>query len=198
MPKTKEPPLKGWDLLATFCPQCDAACCKYFAFEIDEPDCEEELDKVHWFLCHVGTMVFVDEGKWFIQINNRCRYLQMDGRCGIYETRPHVCREYGLGEDREPNCEFTGGDYGYDLEFRTPEAFLIYKNAFLEALAEEEAKERRKRARSRTARIPKVGGNGKETADTRHMATTGPHPHLAGPLPRKLNRKARRKAGAQS
>ncbi|MBE7560327.1 YkgJ family cysteine cluster protein [bacterium] len=198
MPKTKEPPPTGWDLLATYCPQCDAACCKYFAFEIDEPDCEEELDKVYWFLCHEGTMVFVDEGKWFLQISNKCRYLQPDGRCGVYDRRPQVCRDYGLGEDGQPNCEFTDGDYGYELEFRTPEAFLIYRNAFLEALAEEEEKERRKRARARGAASPRPPRRRKETADTLHIATAGPHPHLAGPLPRKMNRKARRKAALQA
>lgn len=193
MPKTKQPSPTGWDLLATFCPQCDAACCKYFAFEIDEPEDPEELDKVYWFLCHAGTMVFVDEGRWYLQINNRCRYLQLDGRCGIYEKRPQVCREYGLGEDGEPNCEFTGGDFGYELEFRTPEAFLIYKKAFEEALAKEEEKERRKRARARAVRRQAAQGNGRPPA--RSIATTGPHPHLAGPLPRKMDRTRGKAAG---
>ena len=183
MPKTKEPELKGWDLLATYCPQCDAACCKYFAFEIDEPEDEEELDKVFWFLVHEGATVFVDEGKWYLQISNKCRYLAPDGRCGIYEKRPQVCREYGLGEDGEPNCEFTGHDYGYDMEFKTPEAFLIYKNAYMDELSKLEEKEERKRTRKLDKK--------KRQTDTKTSRNGQKVAQLKRALPRKMNRKAR-------
>ena len=32
-----------------------------------------------------------------LRLRVRCWYLGADGRCGIYEHRPHVCREFDVG-----------------------------------------------------------------------------------------------------
>ena len=98
------------------CRQCQSKCCQYFCFEIDEPDDFEEFDDIRWYLQHEGVSVHVDEdGDWFIQIDNPCNALQEDHRCGIYEDRPMICRNYG------DSCEATGDDYGYQAEFKTPD-----------------------------------------------------------------------------
>jgi Fe-S-cluster containining protein len=41
--------------------------------------------------------------------------LQHDNTCGIYETRPQICRDYGLPGD-DP-CEYFTQDLEYDLFF---------------------------------------------------------------------------------
>jgi uncharacterized protein len=145
MAKKNKKRLKGWEQIGDYCTRCDAACCKYFAFEIDEPDDEAELDKVYWFMCHEGVTVFVEDGKWFLQLFNKCRYLLPDGCCGNYDHRPQVCRDYGLDEKDEPNCEFISSDFEYEMEFKTPEAFRIYKDAFLQALDDYEEKKKKKK-----------------------------------------------------
>jgi Fe-S-cluster containining protein len=63
-------------------------------------------------------MIFVDEGKWFLQVDNPCRHLQKDYRCGIYEERPLICREYGV-EDNEICCDHTSGNARHDREYRS-------------------------------------------------------------------------------
>lgn len=66
-------------------------------------------------------MVFVEEGEWYVQFRTRCRNLQADFKCGIYETRPAICREYKAGE-----CDYTGGDYTYDHLFTEPEQIVEF------------------------------------------------------------------------
>ena len=103
------------------CKECGAKCCTYFCFEIDEPDDVEEFEDVRWYLCHDGVSVHIDEGDWFISIANRCKMLSDDDECTIYDNRPLICRKYEL-----ENCDQTGGDYGYDEEFTTPDELEAY------------------------------------------------------------------------
>lgn len=109
------------------CDKCNALCCKYFCFEIDEPDDYDEFENVRWYLCHEGVSVHVDEdGDWYIQIANTCTKLTSDGRCAIYEDRPLICRSYSGA-----NCEATGNDYGYREEFNSPEQLVDYARKVL-------------------------------------------------------------------
>lgn len=103
------------------CQKCGAKCCKYFCFEIDEPNDFEQFEDVRWYLCHEGVTVHIDEGSWFMSIANRCKMLDKGDRCKMYDKRPVICRKY----DRE-NCDHTGGDYGYDAFFQTPEEIEQY------------------------------------------------------------------------
>ncbi len=59
------------------------------------------------------------EDEWMVQLETRCRHLGADRRCGIYETRPHVCRDYS-----EKECEVNSEDDG--RSFYTPEEFLAH------------------------------------------------------------------------
>ena len=69
---------------------------------------------MRWFMLHQDVTVHVDEGDWYISIGNRCKMLGLDNRCQAYETRPNICRKYDPAQ-----CDHTGGDYGYDVHFRT-------------------------------------------------------------------------------
>ena len=103
------------------CTRCGARCCSYFCFEIDEPDEFDEFENIRWFLCHEGVTVHIDDGDWFISLNNRCKMLDTENRCRIYYDRPMICREYDPSD-----CDHTSGGYGYDEEFNTPEEIEAY------------------------------------------------------------------------
>jgi len=129
------------------CQECGAKCCTYFCFEIDEPDSYAEFEDVRWYLCHEDVSVHIDEGDWYISIQNRCKML-MDGlRCRIYDSRPLICRKYDLDE-----CDHTGGDYGYDALFETPEDLEKYARKKLGKATYERAKAKE---RARADRIRK-------------------------------------------
>lgn len=76
---------------------------------------------MRWYVMHKGISVFVEDGDWYIQISADCENLQADNLCGIYETRPAICREYDYGE-----CDYSGGDYHYDVILRTPQDVQEY------------------------------------------------------------------------
>lgn len=98
------------------CEHCTAACCRYLALPLDRPTRARDYDDVRWYLMHQGVTVFVEDGDWYVQFQTRCKNLQTDNRCGVYETRPAICREYEPGE-----CDYVGGTYGYDALFTHPE-----------------------------------------------------------------------------
>ncbi len=94
------------------CEHCQAACCRYLALPIDKPKTERDYDDIRWYVMHQGISIFVEEGSWYIQIRTTCKNLGGDNRCTIYETRPEICKEYDPGD-----CDYSGGDYGYDHFF---------------------------------------------------------------------------------
>ena len=119
------------------CEDCGGKCCQYFCFEIDEPDSFEEFEDLRWYLLHANISIHVDEGDWYIAIANRCEALAEDGHCLTYETRPLICRRYARA-----NCDFTGGDYGYDEHFRTPEEIKAYAKKTLGKKAYKKARDK--------------------------------------------------------
>ena len=121
--------------MSRICQRCGGACCRYFCFQIDEPDDFEEFDDVRWYLLHEDVTVHIEDGDWYISIQNKCNVLGPDNRCMDYENRPVICRKY----DPE-NCDFTGGDYGYDNLFETPEQIEAYARKKLGEEAYEKAK----------------------------------------------------------
>lgn len=88
------------------CGRCPALCCNYISTEIDEPTSRRNFDTIRWYLMHPGTRVYCEDasGSWFVQFMSRCQNLRPDNLCGIYETRPQICR------DLQPTlCEFALG-----------------------------------------------------------------------------------------
>ena len=63
-----------------------------------------------------------EEG-WFLLTNSPCTHLLPDGRCGIYEKRPLICREYD-----NQDCEFNtqAGEEDFELYFPSYESLDRY------------------------------------------------------------------------
>ena len=105
------------------CSRCTALCCRYFGLEIDTPEDERDFDKLRWFMIHQQVEIYVEAGAWHLNILTPCRHLQPDNRCGIYETRPYLCRDYDTD-----GCEFEN-DIKFDLYFRTHDELVAYMRA---------------------------------------------------------------------
>ena len=126
------------------CDSCAALCCRYFALPIDNPDCERDYDNIRWYLLHQNVVIFVESKQWYIGVLNRCKQLQPDNRCGIYLTRPAICRSYTTD-----NCDYHAGDYGYEHLFTSADALWEFA---LKTLAQERAKNRSKKQAKSKAR----------------------------------------------
>lgn len=105
------------------CDHCTAKCCKYFALAIDTPRSERDFDFMRWYLLHERATVFVEGRNWYLLVHTTCKHLQDDNRCGIYETRPQICRAYTTDE-----CEFDES-FTYDRYFETPEQIHEFASA---------------------------------------------------------------------
>lgn len=106
------------------CTRCKGAvCCTYLTQELKTPRSIEDFDLLLWQLSHRDTQAYKDEDGWFLLVNNPCRHLQPDGRCGIYERRPQVCRDHSTDD-----CEVDGpaGADDFDLFFPDYEALDAY------------------------------------------------------------------------
>ncbi len=85
------------------CTQCNAQCCRHVALSIDRPTTKRDYDHVRWYLFHDKVTVFIDhEDNWFIQFAADCEHILPDNRCGIYATRPRICKDY---PGRDELCE---------------------------------------------------------------------------------------------
>jgi len=105
------------------CSKCNAQCCRHIAVEIDRPTTKKEFDNIRWYLVHKKVTVFIDhKSKWFLKFETPCENL-VQNMCGIYETRPKICRDY---PEEEFECEKAGeGDY-YKYLFEDEESFCEY------------------------------------------------------------------------
>lgn len=103
------------------CMSCGGKCCSYFALPIEEPEDMKDYDDIRWYLLHEGVSVFVEDGDWFIQIDNRCKALTVDGMCEIYQDRPRICRKY-----KDDVCEFAVPDGEHELLLRTSEDCMAH------------------------------------------------------------------------
>jgi len=98
------------------CTAC-GLCCTYVVLDIDAPTTLDAASTVLWYLYHPGLSIYTADGEWMVQFDTRCKFLQPDNRCGIYETRPRICREF---DERE--CEVNSREVGQS--FYEPQAFL--------------------------------------------------------------------------
>lgn len=100
-----------------------STCCTYMTQQIDAPRSKEDFDLLLWQISHMNTQLYKDSDGWFLLVNNRCTHLQPNGGCGIYETRPQVCRDHS-----NDDCEFEGpcGDDDFKEYFRDYAALLAY------------------------------------------------------------------------
>ena len=105
------------------CDLCTGSkCCNYVTQEIDEPSKMSDFDTLLWQLAHGNVQAYKDEDGWFLLFYTTCRFLADDGRCGIYETRPQMCREYS-----NDYCEYDSpAEEGFELFFDSYESLLEY------------------------------------------------------------------------
>lgn len=105
------------------CSLCEGSlCCNYITQAIATPRSMQDFDTLLWQLAHHQVQAYKDEGDWYLLIYSRCRYLQDNGRCGIYETRPQLCRNYS-----NDYCEYDGpAEEGFQLFFDGYESLLAY------------------------------------------------------------------------
>lgn len=83
-------------------------CCTYIALAVNGPTTVNRASELLWHLYHERVSLYRDsDDEWFVQFETRCQHLQADNKCGIYEQRPHVCREYS-----EKSCEINSEDAG--------------------------------------------------------------------------------------
>jgi uncharacterized protein len=107
------------------CNHCGAKCCRYFALPIDKPKVWQDFDYIRWYLLHERSAIFTDDGCWYLLVQNRCNHLGEDNLCGIYETRPQICRDYTTKD-----CEYDD-EWVYDHYWETPEQIEEYAEALL-------------------------------------------------------------------
>jgi Fe-S-cluster containining protein len=91
-------------------PSCTACglCCSYVAIEVDSPKSVKQATLLIWYVYHEGVSLYANDDDWMVQFETTCIHLQPDYRCGVYETRPHICREFS-----EQDCEVNTGDDGH-------------------------------------------------------------------------------------
>lgn len=107
------------------CSYCTAKCCRYFALPIDTPTSWDDFDNMRWYIMHGRTSIFIDGGTWYLLVYGDCKNLLPDNRCGVYDTRPAICRSYSTD-----NCEYEVGGC-YDKFFEAPEQLWEYAEAIL-------------------------------------------------------------------
>ena len=110
---------------ANLCEYCTAKCCRYFALPIDTPSTFRDYEYLRWYLLHDRVSIFTEDGDWYLLVHTVCEHLQLDHRCGIYETRPLICREY-----KTDDCEYDD-DWTYEQYFETPEQIWEFSEAVL-------------------------------------------------------------------
>ena len=97
----------------SLCSKCTGVCCGYFALPLETPTEKSDYDDIRWYLCHENVSVFVEDGDWYLNVKNKCRYISpKDYQCLIYNKRPKICSGY-----RTKDCDITKGQYDYELHF---------------------------------------------------------------------------------
>lgn len=101
------------------CHSCGATCCRYVAVALTPPRDTADRDLIHWYLSHTAVCIYIDkDGDWWVQVGTDCRHIAADDGCGIYESRPQLCRNYGTHA-----CERADHDDENIAEFTTVEQF---------------------------------------------------------------------------
>ncbi|HEX7481508.1 MAG TPA: YkgJ family cysteine cluster protein [Polyangiales bacterium] len=101
------------------CTAC-GLCCSYVAIEIDAPTTARRATQLLFYLYHEGVSLYASGDDWMVQFESRCKHLLPDRRCGVYETRPHICRDFS-----ETDCEVNSDD-DEGHTFYTTEALMAY------------------------------------------------------------------------
>lgn len=103
------------------CPPC-ARCCRHVAVGIDPPDTVRRVSTALWFVYHRRISVYQShDGDWFLNVPTDCEHLRPDGLCGVYESRPLLCREYDV-----EGCEGTSVEPAEKLHFEDGKSLVAW------------------------------------------------------------------------
>ncbi|PLY14771.1 MAG: zinc/iron-chelating domain-containing protein [Sedimenticola sp.] len=106
------------------CDRCRSSiCCSYTTEALGAaPRAKSDFQHLLWQVSHEGVELYKDESGWYLMFQGRCQHLLADGRCGIYEQRPPICREY-----TNDWCEYDQpAEEGFELYFRNYQELLAY------------------------------------------------------------------------
>ncbi|WP_422930704.1 YkgJ family cysteine cluster protein [Singulisphaera sp. PoT] len=110
---------------ACLCDFCIGKCCRYFSLPVHTPTRWSDYQEIEKYLDYGNTLVYVEEGTWFLVVMTLCKYLTKENKCAVYWTRPKVCREYTTDD-----CEYDS-DWKFDKVFETPAQIREYAEAIL-------------------------------------------------------------------
>ena len=134
--------------VTTECQKCHGKCCRYFAQPIETPEDWDDFDDIRWYLCHEHVSVFVEDGDWYLNVENKCRYLsEKDHRCQNYEMRPAICRKYDTD-----GCDLTGDDYGYEMHFLDDKSMEEYMKIKFGARVFEKLEPKKKKSKKKASK----------------------------------------------
>lgn len=106
------------------CDLCTGAlCCQYITHEIETPRSKVDFEYLLWQVSHEAVHIYKDEDGWYLLVMSPCTHLiQPGGRCGIYDTRPQICRDHtnDFCEYDQPNEE------GFEFYFKDYNTFHKY------------------------------------------------------------------------
>ena len=101
------------------CTSC-GKCCTYVSVEVNPPNSVKRATDMLWYLYHQNVSLYRDgDDEWSVVFETRCRNLQDDLLCGVYEHRPEICRAF---DNR--TCEINDPEGG--LAITTPDELMAY------------------------------------------------------------------------
>jgi Fe-S-cluster containining protein len=105
------------------CGKCTGSiCCTYITHELKTPRTKAEFDYLLWQVSHDHVAVYRDNSAWYLMVSGKCSHLvEPGGLCGIYETRPQICRDHS-----NKHCDYDEQDLEYEDYFDNYEALLKY------------------------------------------------------------------------
>ena len=105
------------------CDLCTGSlCCTYITEEITTPRSKAEFNHLLWQVSHDNVEIYKDDDGWTLMFKTMCSNLEIDGRCGIYDVRPDICREY-----TNDYCEYDSPpEDAWDLHFKDHSELYAY------------------------------------------------------------------------
>lgn len=134
------------------CDKCTGLCCRYFALPIETPEDKGDYDDIRWYLCHEGISVFVEDGDWYINMDNKCKNLSEENfQCYLYSKRPRICRGYTTKD-----CDMIEGEYDYELHFTDAGQMVEYIKIKFDNNIKKNLQDRKKRLQAKKKTKRKV------------------------------------------
>lgn len=125
------PALEGAPDPSVVCPPC-GKCCRYVSVGIESPTSVGRASTILWLLYHHGIGVYeAHDGGWFLVVPTECENLKPTGLCGVYESRPLLCRDYDV-----VGCEGTSPEPAEKLRFDDAGRFVSWLSKKRPALYE--------------------------------------------------------------